>query len=98
METIADIDTFLDKGLFYHILTNNLTWPWKKTHFLIRFNCFICEKDVIDLHNRPQHIIADMNIRDNIIYFLDSSEFWCSFCGFAVYDHYPKDECDYCCL
>lgn len=96
MQAIADIDTFLDKSLFYHILTNNLRWPWEETHFIIRHYCFNCKEVVVDLHNWPRHIVADMNIPENMIYFIDSTELWCSYCEFALYDHFPKDECTYC--
>ncbi|CAG9790219.1 unnamed protein product [Diatraea saccharalis] len=93
---VVDVDTFLNKSLFYHILTNNLGWPWVETHFILRTYCINCKTNAVYFHDRPWHIVADMNEPEHLIHFLKNPEFWCFKGEYLMYDHYPLDECDFC--
>lgn len=85
-----DVDKFLTRQDFKNM---KLKWPWKLTHFVLLEKCFGCKSDV-DGFTRPSHFV----LRSHKISSLKRTPFfWCNNCGyFAIYIHYPSDECTYC--
>lgn len=96
MVIFLDVDGFLRRSDFEQLLNNDLIWPWDTVHFILRTHCINCALVVNILPTQPQHIIIDLNFGYNVLILLEQSWFWCSNCTFALYDHYPQDECEYC--
>lgn len=91
-----DIDKVLTQNdfiLFYE--SNRLRWPWKETHFILSKYCYGCKKTVAMTNSRLTHFFLPMT-RQDVKFLLKSPYFWCTYCDFSVYDHYPTDECQYC--
>lgn len=95
MVIYLDIDKYLEKEDFYFFydLGDDLNWPWQSTHFLLTERCHGCRHFNFD--NLPLHFVMYMTNED-IRILLESTFFWCHWCNFTVYDHYPLDECNYC--
>ena len=88
-----EIDKFLCKDDLIQCLILGLVWPWSSTHFIKRTSCFNCGF-LLD-NNIPLHFQCEMNT-EKIFFLLNSPHFWCQSCEFAIYDHYPEDECKHC--
>lgn len=86
---MADVDKFLQrKDLSLH----NMRWPWKWTHFILRKECFNCTYPA--LSSLPLHFVIG---RQNIGVLKQFTFIFCRNCKeYLIYDHFIKDECEYC--
>lgn len=91
---VIDINKFLTKSDFIILISMNLKWPWTSTHFIRADRCFGCGFLITNDETKPTHFIVT---EENVKYMINFDFFWCPRCAsFAVYDHYPEDECEYC--
>lgn len=94
---IMDIDDFLTKSDFILCLNYHLIWPWPITHFTIASKCYGCGNILSDSEKQDMspHFTSTMNTEE-ITMLVGSTFFWCKYCGYAAYDHFTQDECEYC--
>lgn len=91
---IMDVDKFLTKSDFIILIRTHVRWPWVSTHFIRADRCFGCGVLIFSDETKPRHFIVT---QENVKYLINFDFFWCTHCAsFAMYDHYPEDECEYC--
>lgn len=93
MPTYLDVDNFLSKD-DYRLCINDLKWPWKKTHFVKLNDCIMCHLPTDPSLPRHFSCRTDTSITFRIL--CEIKNFWCVSCKFAIYEHYPNDECHFC--
>ncbi|ABF70558.1 hypothetical protein [Trichoplusia ni ascovirus 2c] len=73
-------------------------WPWDETHFVRRAYCVSCKNPSPIPLNYPEHfvIVGKENVLKKLIGESIFAYYFCINCPYAVYDHYPKDECEVC--
>ncbi|CAH2096783.1 unnamed protein product [Euphydryas editha] len=91
---IVDIDKILTKEDLLQYYYYGLEWPWNETHFIMTDKCRNCDEYVIQ-GCRPYHFCLSMTKKD-IFKILLEVDFWCYNCDSIIYDHYERDECEYC--
>lgn len=94
MVIVVDIDKILTKEDLIQYYIYGLKWPWNETHFIITNKCRNCDEYVIKGY-RPYHICLQMT-KNDIKVLLENKNFWCYNCDSTIYDHYERDECEYC--
>lgn len=93
MVIVVDIDKILTKEDLLQYYYYGLEWPWNETHFIITEKCRNCDENVQGC--RPCHFCLPMT-KNDIKLLLENVSFWCYNCDSAIFDHYEKDECEYC--
>lgn len=87
----TDVDFFFKKSDLKKFFKDKNVWPWQSTHFILQKECYSCGARK---ENNVNHFVLPMKLND-IKMLIQSSFFWCDVCDYAIYDHYPEDEC-YC--
>lgn len=93
MVVFLHVDNYLNKE-DYRLCIYDLKWPWKETHFVKMNVCAMCR-----LPTNPKllsHFFCRTDIDNNFQVLFNTKLFWCPRCMFAIYDHYPSDECQLC--
>lgn len=93
MVIYLDVDKYLNKA-DYRMCIKEMKWPWKETHFVRVNKCFVC-----GLPTNPKlmrHFFRRTDINITFQQLINTKFFWCDKCMFAVYEHYPSDECEFC--
>lgn len=90
-----DTDKFLTRNDFIRCINNDLIWPWPLTHFIVATECFGCGNILSGTQGIPLHFTSIMDT-EQLIMLLGSTFFWCKYCEYAAYHHYPADECEFC--
>lgn len=90
MVDVIDVDRFFQKSDFEIYFNNKLKFPWPVTHFILQKQCFYCGAKI---KNAIIYHFALVMKSDDVKMLLESSFFWCKNCNYAIYDHYPEDEC-----
>lgn len=96
MVVVMDVDCFINKKKIR--MLKNKKWPWNITHFILSDKCVACGYATSTTNaivtQKPHHFIM---VQNDMLTLLQSNFFWCQNCHeFAIYDHYPWDECEVC--
>lgn len=92
MVVVIDVDTFFKRNDFIHFYKAKLQWPWDSTHFILQNWCIHCDTSINITNSVVEHFVLPMNF-DDFKKLYNSSFMWCKFCEYAIYDHFPEDEC-----
>lgn len=95
MVIVIDVDMFFKRNDFIKYYKAKVRWPWRSTHFILRKNCIACGFTTNNENSSLNHFVLPMK-RVDLLMLANSSIFWCSVCHYAIYDHYPEDECLFC--
>lgn len=93
MVIYLDVDDYLHIE-DYRLCINDARWPWKETHFVKLNFCFIC--GLLTNSRLPRHFFCRTDLKITFQMLCKTKHFWCLNCAYAIYEHYPSGECEFC--
>lgn len=93
MPCYLDVDNYLNIS-DYRLCIHQLKWPWEETHFIKLNVCVMCHLPADP--SLPRHFFCRTDTKITFRMLCDAKNFWCGYCMFAIYEHYPGDECQFC--